>query len=56
MSFYRVALRKKIYRTIQEMQTDLDIWLAQYNQERTHQSLWCYGKTRCRPSSTPYPR
>ncbi len=43
--FYRVAFRKKIYHTIEEIQTDLDIWLAQYNRERTHQGRWCYGKT-----------
>jgi transposase InsO family protein len=43
--FYRVAFRKKIYRTIEEMQTDLDIWLTYYNRERTHQGRWCYGKT-----------
>ena len=43
--FYRVAFRKKIYRTIEEMQTDLDIWLTYYNRERTPQGRWCYGKT-----------
>jgi transposase InsO family protein len=43
--FYRVAFRKKIHRTLEEMQTDLDSWLTQYNQERTHQGRWCYGKT-----------
>ena len=43
--FYRVAFRKKIYRTIEEMQTDLDIGLTYYNQERTDQGRWCYGKT-----------
>lgn len=43
--FYRVAFRKKIYRTIAELQTDLDAWLAHYNQMRTHQGRWCFGKT-----------
>jgi transposase InsO family protein len=43
--FYRVAFRKKIYSTIAELQTDLDAWLAQYNQMRTHQGRWCFGKT-----------
>src|SRR5271163_2214934 len=32
--FYRVAFRKKIYRTIDELQADLDAWIAEYN-ERT---------------------
>lgn len=43
--FYRVAFRKKIYRTLAELQTDLDGWLRLYNEERPHQGLWCYGKT-----------
>jgi transposase InsO family protein len=43
--FYRIAFRKKIYRTIEELQTDLDAWLRQYNEDRTHQGRWCYGKT-----------
>jgi hypothetical protein len=29
----------------EELQADLDQWLKQYNQERTHQGRWCYGKT-----------
>jgi transposase InsO family protein len=43
--FYRVAFRKKIYRTIEEVQADLDVWMAEYNQQRPHQGRWCYGKT-----------
>ena len=43
--FYRVAFRKKLYRTIAELQADLDAWLVEYNEERTHQGRWCYGKT-----------
>ena len=35
--FYRVAFRKKIYRTIDELQTDLDAWITEYNQHRPHQ-------------------
>ncbi|MGF6471059.1 hypothetical protein OKW50_007367 [Paraburkholderia youngii] len=26
------------------MQTDLDAWLDQYNNEREYQGRWCYGK------------
>jgi hypothetical protein len=44
-----VAFRKKIYRTIDELQADLDGWVAEYNVQRPHQGRWCYGKTRCRP-------
>src|SRR5919205_2534098 len=43
--FYRIAFRKKIYRSIEELQSDLDAWLKYYNEERTHQGRWCYGKT-----------
>jgi len=43
--FYRVTFRKKLYKTIDELQTDLDQWLKQYNEQRTHQGRWCYGKT-----------
>jgi transposase InsO family protein len=43
--FYRVTFRKKLYKTIEELQADLDQWLKLYNQERPHQGRWCYGKT-----------
>jgi transposase InsO family protein len=43
--FYQVALRKKIYHRIEELQADLDVWMREYNTMRTHQGRWCYGKT-----------
>ncbi|MFZ1429549.1 MAG: IS481 family transposase [Geminicoccaceae bacterium] len=43
--FYRIAFRKKIYATIDELQADLDTWLTAYNEVRTHQGRYCYGKT-----------
>ncbi|CAH0446919.1 IS481 family transposase ISBmu27 [Ralstonia syzygii subsp. syzygii] len=43
--FYRVTFRKNIYASIDALQTDLDAWLDQYNNEREHQGRWCYGKT-----------
>jgi transposase InsO family protein len=43
--FYRVTFRKKIYKTIEELQADLDQWVKLYNEQRTHQGRWCYGKT-----------
>ncbi|CBW74839.1 Transposase [Mycetohabitans rhizoxinica HKI 454] len=43
--FYRVTFRKKIYKSIHVLQTDLDAWLDQYNNKREHQGRWCYGKT-----------
>jgi transposase InsO family protein len=43
--FYRVAFRKKIYRSIGELQADLDVWITDYNRHRSHQGRWCFGKT-----------
>jgi transposase InsO family protein len=43
--FYRVTFRKKVYDTIDELQADLDLWIADYNQVRTHQGRYCFGKT-----------
>lgn len=43
--FYQVAFRKKIYHSIDELQTDLDQWLWQYNHERTHSGKYCFGRT-----------
>lgn len=43
--FYRVAFRKKVYRSIDELRADLDLWIEEYNKGRTHQGRWCYGKT-----------
>src|SRR6266566_5175625 len=43
--FYRVAFRRRIYTTIEELQRDLDLWLKEYNELRPHQGRWCYGKT-----------
>ena len=35
--FYQIAFRKKIYKTIEELQLDLDQWLIEYNERRTQQ-------------------
>jgi len=43
--FYRVAFRKKLYASLEELQADLDAFLDEYNQVRTHQGKYCYGKT-----------
>ena len=29
--FYRVAFRKKLYQSIEELQEDLDLWIEEYN-------------------------
>jgi transposase InsO family protein len=43
--FYRIAFRKKIYERMEDLQTDVDAWLQEYNEGRPHQGRWCYGKT-----------
>lgn len=43
--FYHVAFRKKVYTSIAQLQEDLDIWLAEYNERRPHTGKHCYGKT-----------
>ena len=35
--FYQVTFRKKLYGDLATLQSDLDEWLAHYNNERTHQ-------------------
>ena len=44
-SLYRVAFRKKVYCSLEELQADLDAWLREYNESRPHQGRWCFGKT-----------
>ena len=43
--FYQVAFRKKIYKSIEELQADLDQWMKYYNEERPHSGRYCLGKT-----------
>lgn len=43
--FYDIAFRKKLYRNVEELQTDLDHWLMKYNEQRPHSGKYCYGKT-----------
>src|SRR5215468_395028 len=43
--FYASAFRRKVYRSIEELQLDVDAWMESYNCERTHSGKYCYGKT-----------
>jgi hypothetical protein len=43
--FYMLAFRKKIYNSIEELQTDLDKWLVYYNESRPHQGKRQQGRT-----------
>lgn len=43
--FYDTAFEIKIYHSLEELQTDVDYWLGQYNNHRAHSGKYCYGKT-----------
>ena len=43
--FYRIAFRKRVYATIDELQADLDLWMRAFNEICPHQGKWCFGKT-----------
>lgn len=43
--FYDIVFRKKIITSLEDLQTELDIWLNDYNNLRPHSGRYCYGKT-----------
>ncbi|MFN7835815.1 MAG: IS481 family transposase [Burkholderiaceae bacterium] len=43
--FYASAFRRKLYRSLDELQADVDVWMIQYNEQRTHSGKYCFGKT-----------
>jgi transposase InsO family protein len=43
--FYDIAFRKKIYTSLDELQSDLNRWMAYYNAERPHSGKYCNGRT-----------
>jgi transposase InsO family protein len=43
--FYQVAFRKKIYESIEDLQKDLEFYVYDYNQNRSHQGKMCCGRT-----------
>jgi len=42
--FYPVPIHRKVYRSLDELQADLD-WIKECNEVRPHQRRWCSGKT-----------
>jgi hypothetical protein len=44
--FYRIAFRKKIYRTLDELQADLDAWLVEYYPASQHPSVYAIEENR----------
>lgn len=43
--FYAIAFRKKMYDSLEALQTDLDMWMEYYNNDRPHSGRYCFGKT-----------
>ena len=43
--FYANAFRRKLYYSLQELQSDVDDWIHHYNHDRTHSGKHCFGKT-----------
>jgi len=43
--FYAVAFRKTLYTSLDQMQTDLDLFMKGYNETRTNQGKRCQGRT-----------
>jgi len=40
-----VAFRKKIYNTLDELRSDVDKWVQEYNEQWPHNGKYCFGKT-----------
>jgi hypothetical protein len=43
--FYSTAFRKTLYTSLEQLQTDLDLWIEAYNHNRPHSGKYCFGKT-----------
>jgi len=43
--FYSTAFLKTLYTSLEQLQTDLDNWLEDYNSNRPHSGKYCFGKT-----------
>jgi len=43
--FFDIAFRKKVYGSLDDLQADLDQWMAYYNAERPHSGKYCDGRT-----------
>jgi hypothetical protein len=42
---YDMLFRKKLYRELEDLQTDVNAWLQTYNETRPHSGKHCFGKT-----------
>ena len=53
--FFQVALRRKRYTSVEELQADLDQYLDYYNWKRPHQGRRTRGRTPAQAFFVPYP-
>ena len=42
---YSLLIGKRVFRSLEDLQTDLDIWLMSYNSVRPHSGRYCYAET-----------
>lgn len=42
--FYAAAFRKKVYSSLDQLQEDIDKWILEYNENRTHTGKHCFGR------------
>ncbi len=40
--FFQIAIRKKLYKSIEHLQQDVDAWLETYNNEGPHSGRYCF--------------
>ena len=43
--FYSVAFRKRLYTSLEQLQSDVDTWMTEYNEGWPHSGKYCFGKT-----------
>ena len=43
--FYKVAARRRAYRSLDELQADVDGWVDTHNRQRGCDGWWCFGRT-----------
>jgi transposase InsO family protein len=43
--FYSIAFRKRLYSSLADLQTDVDLWIKEYNEQRPHSGKYCFGKS-----------
>jgi Integrase core domain len=43
--FYQITFRKKIYKSVEQLQQDVDDWIDSYNCTRPYSGCYCHGKT-----------